>query len=281
MLLEAWLFGAFGLIVGSFLNVVILREGTDRSLGGRSECASCHTTLKWRDLVPVFSWIALYGKCRRCGERIPLQYPVVELAAGILFAMVGFAAIPVVLKILGVLVVSLYIAITVYDLYHTLIPDLWSYAAALLAFLYALYALYAETGTYTGFEGDASIWYLVLAGPAAALPLFSLWFLSRGRWMGLGDVKLALSIGWLLGPWLGLFAILGAFVLGSIVSVCILLPIQHIGSFVRRLGITIFHSRGGGFTMQSEVPFGPFLVWSTLVVWLLAVHGYDPFAFLF
>lgn len=304
---EAVIFGIFGLIVGSFLNVLILREGEGRSVAGRSSCRECGTKLEWLDLVPVVSWIVLQGRCRHCGSSISLQYPLVEALTAVLFALIGYSSLPIVQKILGVLIVSLFVAITVYDIYHTLIPDMWSYTASILSFFYGLFA-----------AAGSDLSYVVFAGPIAALPLFSLWFVSKGRWMGLGDAKLALSIGWLLGPFLGLAAILGAFMLGALVSVCILLPLPRIihiwrsvMGFTRTPNLALLRSffrssndahmtRQGqsesqstalqqrtmpklvcGFTMQSEVPFGPFLIWSTLVVWLVTVYGYEPFAHLF
>ncbi len=79
----------FGLIVGSFLNCIIYRLQTDESfLKGRSFCPNCKHTLSWQDLIPIFSFIILKGKCRYCQNKISLQYPLVELATGILFILV-------------------------------------------------------------------------------------------------------------------------------------------------------------------------------------------------
>ena len=88
--------------------------------------------------------------------------------------------------------------------------------------------------------------------------------------MGLGDAKLALGIGFLLGPWSGLFAVFFGFVIGAVISVCILLPYSYLRA---RCGITRFGGSSAGFTMKSEVPFGPFLVASTLVVWFMMIYG--------
>jgi prepilin signal peptidase PulO-like enzyme (type II secretory pathway) len=91
--------------------------------------------------------------------------------------------------------------------------------------------------------------------------------------MGLGDAKLSLGIGWLLGPVLGLYALLGAFIFGAVVSVCILIPLTHLRAFLSRRGITVLSEEGEAFTMKSEVPFGPFLIFSCLTVWFLTVYG--------
>ena len=94
--------------------------------------------------------------------------------------------------------------------------------------------------------------------------------------MGLGDAKLALGIGWLLGPTLGITAIFAAFVVGALISVCILLPLPRILRWLHTHGITFMENAGGGFTMTSEIPFGPFLVFSCITLWLSLLYGIDP-----
>src|ERR1700748_3830531 len=80
-------FLGLGLIIGSFLNVVIFRLNTERSFGGRSACMVCRNKLAWYDLIPVFSFLFLLGRCRNCKTKISVQYPLVELGAGIIFAL--------------------------------------------------------------------------------------------------------------------------------------------------------------------------------------------------
>ena len=89
LLLAVLVFGILGLCVGSFLNVVILRGGMEASRG-RSACMSCAKTLAWYDMVPVASWVFLRGRCRACGSAISIQYPIVEAATAILFALYGW-----------------------------------------------------------------------------------------------------------------------------------------------------------------------------------------------
>ncbi len=257
------LFALFGLVVGSFLNVLILRTGTDEGIGGRSRCTSCRTQLSWYENIPVVSWMFLRGKCRSCGVWISLQYPLVELLTALLFALIAASAMPVVPTILACAIVALAVAITVYDLHHCLIPDAWSYPLAIISFLYGLTAVHSSSELLT----------LIAAGPIAAFPLYGLWAFSEGRWMGFGDVKLALSIGWVLGPWLGIYAIFGAFVIGALISVCILLPLPHFITFAQRAGLFSLSAPHARFTMESEVPFGPFLVTSFIFVWFLTLYG--------
>ena len=259
--LEAALFGIFGLIIGSFLNVLIYRQGTGKGLGGRSRCMSCGKTLEWFDLIPVFSWIALRAKCRFCGSRVSIQYPLVEASTGIIFAFIGAApTFGISYKLLSCAIAALLIAIAAYDIKHTIIPDPWVWTFNILAFLVSLIA---------------GSWQLaaLLAGPLAALPLAALWYVSKGRWMGFGDAKLALGIGWLLGPFVGLASVMFAFVIGAAVSVCILIPLSYKDRIFRYLGITRLSRAGGGLTMKSEVAFGPFLILSCIMFWLLALYG--------
>ena len=160
----AVIFGLFGLIIGSFLNVVILRRGAC-TVGGRSGCLSCGAPLRWFDLIPVVSWIALRGRCRSCGSRISIQYPLVEASSALLFALIGASTLSIPMQIVSLIIVSLLILITAYDLRHTIIPDEWSYTFAILAFIAA--------SSFAIGSGWAGIIALVIAGPLCALPLFA------------------------------------------------------------------------------------------------------------
>src|SRR3989344_2153428 len=159
-----FLFGLFGLIVGSFLNVIVVRHGV-MSLRGRSECMSCRAQIPWYDNIPVLSWMALRGRCRRCTSRISIQYPLVELCTGILFSLVGAAPAAMTVKIATLPLIALLIAIAVYDMRHTIIPDAWAYlfggGALALQFL-------------TPPVSMLEILLLFTSGPLAAAPLYAL-----------------------------------------------------------------------------------------------------------
>lgn len=252
--------GLFGLVVGSFLNVAILRFGV-KSIGGRSACVHCGAHLRPFELIPLLSYVALLGRCTHCRARISPQYPLVEASTGILFALVGAASLPLFSTLLALGIVSLLICIFVFDLYHTLIPDAWVVPFSLLALLFSA-SLIPVAATFMTLM-------LLLSGPLAALPLFLLWAYSRGAWMGFGDVKLALGIGFLLGMPFGVEAVFFAFVIGAVVSVCILLPLPRLLAFCGLRG----KRRSGGYTMKSEVPFGPFLIASCLLVWFALLYN--------
>ena len=135
--LIAFMYALFGLIIGSFLNVVILRHGA-RSVGGRSGCLSCNAPLRPYDLIPVFSWLALGGRCRDCGSRISKQYPLVEATTAILFAFIGSALLPISLTLVSLIIAALLVLIAAYDIRHTIIPDEWVYAFAFFALVASL-----------------------------------------------------------------------------------------------------------------------------------------------
>lgn len=288
-------FAAFGLIIGSFLNVLIAREGTDEGIGGRSRCPTCRQVLAPHDLVPVFSWIALGGRCRYCHVRISALYPLVELLTAGLFASLGFAGLPALSIALGLVIISLCIAIGFYDLRHMLIPDTWSYLFSFVALVFGCISL--------AHMSDVPL--LLFSGFFVAFPLWVLWFVSGGRWMGLGDVKFSLGIGWLLGAYDGLVALLGAFVIGAVVSVFVLIPLPMYQRALMNLRTRLWGANtaptkkdvrdegvrqsnsstsktempvpdtDAGYTMTSEVPFGPFLIISCLIIWFCTIYGIE------
>lgn len=271
MILSALVFGIFGAIIGSFLNVLVLRRGV-KTLGGRSACRSCGHELAAVDLVPVISYIALRGRCRFCGSRISIQYPLVESSTAVFFAFIGGAPVPLSLQLLALPVAALLVAISAYDILHTIIPDEWVYLLAGCSLLWMIAYLSAANAL-------SEFTLYIIAGPVSALPFAALWYVSNGSWMGLGDAKLAWGVGWLLGPLYGFLAIAYAFILGAIVSVFILLPLSS--KRVRSAFAAITHTGRShkaalGFTMKSEVAFGPFLAAACALVWLSVLYHLDP-----
>lgn len=259
------LFLILGLVVGSFLNVVIIRH-KERGLGGRSGCMSCGVTLTVRDLMPVLSWLSLRGRCRRCGSRISIQYPLVESITGILFAFFGTAIIAQTdLALVGIelgigwTIIALLVCITVYDMRHTIIPDRWNYLFLVSAILYSL----VSSGNVW-----AGLTMSVIGALACAFPFAMLWWVSSGRWMGLGDAKLALGIGALLGVEQGYMALLVSFWSGALVSVLFLIALP---SVLRHLHVRARWVRG--YSLKSEIPFGPYLIFGCILVWYLGLYG--------
>lgn len=250
-----------GIILGSFLNVVILRYRTGKSLSGRSACFACGTQLTVRELVPIVSYLFLKGRCVHCGSRISAQYILVELLTGLLFALVfimhfnGVVTFSfLVSSVISLAVVSLLIVIAVYDMRHTIIPEGPVWLLILLSFV----LLFVEVPLLSPMPPTM---LALLSGPIISIPLALLWLFSRGKLMGLGDAKLALGIGWFLGFTGAVSALLYAFWIGAGVALSLL--------FLHKL-VHRAHLYGGAskLTMKSEVPFAPFLVAGTLLVLL-------------
>lgn len=233
-----------GLSIGSFINAWSFRYDTGRSILSASSCFSCNRKLQWFELVPLLSFIALRGKCRTCKSSISLQYPLVELITGVVFVLVFYKLDDYFLLATHLVFWSIFIALSVYDFREKIIPNGPAYILAGLGFFSPL--LYGNPNALLD-------WRHLIAGPLLALPLASFWFFSRGRWMGLGDAKLELGIGWFLGISLGFSGMLIAFWLGALVGVGLIVA----GRIVKRFS----------FTLKSELPFGPFLALGAFVVW--------------
>jgi prepilin signal peptidase PulO-like enzyme (type II secretory pathway) len=234
----------FGAILGSFINALSFRFNTGRSIlwarstslrTSRSRCMHCNHTLASVDLVPVFSYLWLRGRCRYCRAHISVQYPLVEVSAALLAAMTYFAHPEPVEFFFWLFVWMVLLFVVVYDLRHTIIPLSCSALLIVLALSYL-----AGSGLY------ADPLYL-LAGPLLAAPLFLFSLVSKGQWMGWGDGLLEMSLGWLLGLTLGLTALMLAFWSGAAVGIALLAAKR-------------------GITMKSEVPFAPFLALGALIV---------------
>ncbi len=251
-------FFVLGIIIGSFLNVVILRYNSGRTLGGRSSCPSCGHMLTWYELIPLISFIRQKGKCARCESKISWQYPLVELITGVLFTatFVKFYNFPHVILYTCFFSVlcSLLIIIAVYDLHHKIIPNGIVYTFDMLSLAVIFIPFFYHTT-------NASITNFVIAGPLLALPFALLWLFSGGRWMGLGDAKLILGLGWLLGLRAGFSAIVFGIWIAAAVSIILIILQQSVWFSHSRL-----ISRGGRFTMKSELPLAPFLIIGFLLV---------------
>lgn len=255
-----------GVAVGSFLNVVVFRYHTGRSIRGRSFCPSCAHKLAWYDLFPVMSFALLRGKCRYCRTKISWQYPLIELVTGALYfcatraffaqtfsfeSIVHFALLLVVLPLL--------VAIFAYDIRHKIIPDGLVYAFSLSS-LTASLAFAAYHGFPSSFLTD------IAAGPILFLPFFLLWYCSGGKWIGFGDAKLALGMGWMLGLSGGVSAVLFGFWSGALFGLGFI-------AFNKMLNVRKAY---GKVTMKSEVPFAPFLIFGVVAV---EFFGFSVFMF--
>ena len=255
----------FGTLIGSFLNVVAIRYNTGFGIGGRSKCMSCGKTLTWKELIPVFSFLYQKGACKKCKSKISWQYPLVEFTSGILFLLI-FITYPPVTGIAALytafylFITALLVVINVYDIKHKIIPDSFVYTFAAVALFKLILVTYLLQGA-AGFTTMAFI-STAIAGPALALPFALIWLGSRGKWMGLGDAKIILGIGWTLGLSGGLSAVILAFWIGAVLSLAWLFIV------VKK------------FKMNYEIPFAPFLILGMYLVLIFGIHVIDIQGFL-
>jgi leader peptidase (prepilin peptidase) / N-methyltransferase len=245
-----------GMIVGSFLNVLILRYNTGLFSKHRSVCFSCSHILGPTDLLPVLSFIFLGGKCRYCRSKISIQYPLVELLSGLVFLSTYLKLGTLSLDLVFYWFVwAVFIAIFIYDLKHKIIPNGLVYTLIVLSLVKILWTVYPDF--------SENLWSL-LAGPIAATPFALLWLVSRGRWMGFGDVKLALAMGWFLGLFDVFSAITFAFWIGAVVGLLLV--------FLSKMKLSLWSGVFKNLTIKSEIPFAPFLIIGTGIVFFLKIN---------
>lgn len=211
-----------GLTVGSFLNVVIyrLRFG-DSPMRGRSYCDHCKKKIAWYDNIPLLSFVLLGGKCRKCKKKIPVDYPLVELLVGLQFVWVywllkvnyaffgtweGFYSLA--LLVYWLILFSGSLGIVVYDLKHMIIPDevLWPLIGVAFLRLFVSHQ-----------------WQVLPIAVGSSLFLLSLWVITRGKGMGMGDVKLGFLMGLVLGWPMIVVAYFLAFLTGAVAGVILIL----------------------------------------------------------
>jgi len=242
----------FGLLFGSFISAYSYR--LPRNIGistGRSKCPTCKKGIPWYDNIPVFSYLRLSGKSRCCKKPISIRYPLIELGTALLAVMFALKVLECVssitplctdlhtlglfsLLLFGLLIIIL-VTIFVIDFEHQLIPDNLVFALLPVVFLVAL--IEHET-----------LFSDLVAGFGAALFLLSLNFLTKGRGMGLGDVKLAIPLGMILGAINTFYWMNTSFVIGAVAGVILILV--------------------GKAHFGKHIPFGPFLILAFFLIYL-------------
>lgn len=219
-----------GLIIGSFISAVTYR--IPRNLGfvkGRSFCDSCKAELKWYDNIPLFSYLFYRGASRCCNQKISLRYPLIELFTALGFVVLYLFSLPVIYYLLF----TSSLIIFVIDLEHQIIPDEFSWLLLLLAFYFLHSTFYIS----------------LFSGFLFSLILLILYLSTSGRGMGLGDVKLAIPLGFILGLSKGVTWLILSFIIGGIVAVVLLL--------LKRA------------KLKTKIAFGPFLIIAFWIILLL------------
>jgi prepilin signal peptidase PulO-like enzyme (type II secretory pathway) len=245
-----FLFFLLGLTIGSFLNCFIYRlDKKESPLKGRSFCPHCKHKLEKEDLVPVLSFLLLGGKCRYCSRKISWQYPLLELFFGFLFvflfnyklSVLSFANI---IDFVYLVVIFCFFAIIfVYDLKELLILDKIVYPAIAFVFLYNLSDINVLLRSHL--PSALGITFLFLA----------IFLISRGKWLGFGDVKLVFFLGLFLGFPQTLVAFFLSFFSGAIIGLILILSKKK--------------------KLKSEIPFAPFLIIGSFVAFFWGIQILD------
>ena len=237
---------AFGSFAGAMAWRIEKRRDVVRE---RSECEHCHHTLAWFDLIPIVSWLSLRGKCRYCHKPIGVSALLLELGLGLAFAVsfaiwpYGWAALGLALFVTWLVSLVLLAILFVYDVRHSLLPDVVVWPLTAVGVIGFGLVMQLQGVPYLQWPLEAFLALLPVSGV-----YWLLHALSRGRWIGFGDVKLGLFMGLMLGWQGGLLALLLANYLGFFW----ILP-----SLVR-----------GRLDRSSRMPFGPFLIAATFIVFL-------------
>ena len=204
------IFGLYGVVIGSFLNVLTLRIPLKESVTlKRSHCMTCGHTLSWYELFPLFSYIFLGGKCRHCKSKISIQYPLVEGLNGVLYVIVFLVHGISVETILYCLCASALIALSIIDWRTQEIPIGFNIFILLLG----LVRLITDLGNWSQY---------VIGLFAVSGFLYLLFLITKGRGIGGGDIKLMAATGLLLGWQLNIIAFLLGCVLGSIIHLTLM-----------------------------------------------------------
>lgn len=204
----------YGIVIGSFLNVCIYRIPKEESIVVvPSHCMKCGNKLKWYDLVPLMSYLFLRGKCRYCKDKISVQYPLVELANGLLYGVLVYIKGFGIETILYCLCTSALLALSIIDWRTFEIPVAFNIFIGILGIIRLL--------------TDIGHWYIYAVGFVSVSGfLYLLFLITKGRGIGGGDIKLMAAAGLLIG-WQGIILSLGlGCVLGSVIHI-ILMRIQN------------------------------------------------------
>lgn len=232
-----------GLSLGSFINVVVIRLPQGTSLFGRSACPQCEYQLRWYDLFPILSYLLLAGQCRNCTKRISAQYPIVEASTALLYALLGWwlYASPLQLGIISVYT-GLLIALFLYDYKYYLLPDFLTLPGIAAGIIGSIIL-------------QVSLWSIVSAICIGGGIFLLQYLISKGRWIGGGDIRL----GAMMGAMLGFPNIIAALFIAYMLGACVALPL-----LVRRQK-----------NMTDALPFGTFLTAATFICLLFGQELVD------
>lgn len=281
----------FGSAIGSFLNVVSLRYQPGQKLldlkiiGGRSRCPRCQKTLRWYELIPLLSFIIQLGKCRNCGARLSLQYPLIEFLSGLIFVLVPFSLFTIHYSlftiIIWIFIFLLFFLLSIIDFRYYIIPDSVNLSLAVLGIVLIFiipqssilnsqfsflghYALLFDFSFLNNLITNNSITIFlnhVFATLIAMAFFAAIIIFTKGRAMGWGDFKLVGALGLIFGWPDILMVVFLSFVVGAICVTPLLIRKQK--------------------TMKDVVPFGPFLIIGSALTFFFGYNIIDGYFKLF
>lgn len=242
-----WLRFIFGLLVGSFLNVVALRYREDKFvfnlqvIGGRSHCPHCKRSLRWFELLPLVSFVFQRGRCRTCKAPLSFIYPAVELLSGLIFALAPLYVKPSVVAAVWIFVFLILLLLSLIDVRLRIIPDETNIFLVLAGvLLLILHSPNNFLGPYAVLFGSwGEIGDRLMGAALAGLFFLAVVLLTRGKGMGMGDVKLGAALGFLFGWPAAALVLALSFVLGGAWGISLIVLKKK--------------------NRKSTVPFGPFL----------------------
>ncbi len=245
----------FGLLIGSFINCLVYRLHIKKSfIHGRSFCPHCKHQLAWYDNLPLISYIFLKGKCRYCKKTISIQYPLVEFITAILFLIIfiqqfnqlnynllAFDSLGLLKLVSYFIFCTFLIIIFIYDFKYYLILDKVVFPAILISLLLNIII----SSQYQLFNFWSYLGNLLLAALIIGGFFFLQFVISKGKWIGGGDIRLGILMGVILGWPNALLALILGYVIGSVIGI----------------GLIVF----GNKKFKSQVPLGTFLTVSTFI----------------
>lgn len=261
-----------GLCLGSFVNALVWRtfmSETSKSkqkkseysiTKGRSVCVHCKHELSALDLIPVLSWLALRGKCKYCKKPISKQYPAVEVATATLivasyavwpFTSQGWSYGEIAIFGLWAIVVTLFVALSVYDLRWRILPTVIVIPATIASVLFVV----ARAATY---QEIAIIWHSLLGAGIVLGVFWGIYQISKGRWIGGGDVHIAFMIGLLSG---------------GVVNVFVMLFLASLSGTLYAVFMSLVQKKQ--LSLKVQIPFGPFLLLATFITVLVGTDIID------
>lgn len=251
----------FGGAIGSFVGVVVDRLYVKSFLAGRSNCDSCNRRLDWYETIPVFSYLFLKGRCRKCKVKIGKEKLWLELLGGIFSLLfykvylIKYLSQPFLLEntvtlilfsILGILLFIIFFVIIFYDLKHKLVPTGFTLSLLIIGVAFEVYRVF----NYKIFYGsiDTLFWLDIFSGLLVALPFFLIYYFSKKRGIGFGDVLIYIGVGYMAGFIFGLSIFFISVWLGAIVSLLLIL---------------VYPKK---YNRKTAIPFAPFILISTILV---------------